>query len=365
MQISDFTSIDGGTSRAKQVGMLFRQLFDAESATYTYLIADEATREAAIIDPVREQVARDLELLRELDLKLIYTLETHVHADHVTGSGALRDATGARIVVARAAGASCADIHVDDHQVLSLGRQRIEILATPGHTAGCVSYRMQDRVFTGDALLIRGTGRTDFQSGSAPALYDSINVKLFHLPDETLVYPGHDYKGRTVSTIGEEKRFNPRLAGKSKEEFIKIMGELRLAPPKKISEALPANLACGQPEKQKSEIAAALLRESGAQRAEGYFEIDHRWARDHAREKGARIVDVRSADEFAQGHLEGAELVPLETLASAAVSWNRRSPILTVCRSGKRSASAARTLEQLGFEFVASLRGGMVAVEGA
>ena len=225
--------------------MIFRQLFDAESSTYTYLLADPATREAVLIDAVREQVDRDLGLLVELDLELVYVLDTHVHADHVTGAGALRDRTGARTVVGGRA-APCADVHVGHGDVLRAGSLEIHVLATPGHTDDSVSYVVGDRVFTGDALLVRGTGRTDFQNGDAGALYDSITRVLFALPDATQVFPAHDYRGHTATTIGEEKRFNPRVAGKSRDEFVALMRELNLPAPRKIQEAVPANQACGE-----------------------------------------------------------------------------------------------------------------------
>ena len=333
--------------------MLFRQLFDPETSTYTYLLADEKTRQAVIIDPVVEQTSRDLSLLDELGLRLVYMLETHVHADHVTGSGALRDATGAKTVVSRAAGVACADVPVNDGDRLQVGDIEIRVLSTPGHTDGCVSYLAADRVFTGDALPIRGTGRTDFQSGSAERLYHSITEKLFTLPSETLVFPGHDYKGRTVSTIGEELRFNPRLAGKSKEQFVRIMAELKLVPPKKIAESVPANLLCG----------SDFLRRSSATLAGDIYEVDPKWTRDQASKSGARLIDVRTPEEFEGGHLTEAELIPVDDLARGAEAWDRRRPIVTVCRSGIRSARAARVLRELGFTAVASMRGGMLALQ--
>lgn len=228
--------------------MIFRQLFDQETSTYTYILADKETREAVIIDPVREQLERDLAILRELDLKLLYALDTHVHADHVTGLGLLREATGCKTVASRHAKVDCHDLPVGEGSRIRFGKHELVVLETPGHTDGCLSYVTGDRsmVFTGDALLIRGTGRTDFQQGNAEKLYRSITEKLFSLPDETLVYPGHDYKGRMVSTIGEEKRFNPRVGqGKSLEEFQTIMANLDLPKPRYIDVALPANLACG------------------------------------------------------------------------------------------------------------------------
>lgn len=225
--------------------MLFRQLFDQESSTYTYLIADESTREAALIDPVLEQVERDHRVVNELGLKLTRVLETHLHADHVTGAGRLRELTGAR-VVASTLGASCVDQPVKDGEVLALGGLRIQVLATPGHTDDSVSFRVGSKLFTGDTLLIRACGRTDFQNGDPGQLYDSITHKLFTLPDETEVYPGHDYAGLMMSTIGEEKRHNPRLAGRSREEFIELMNNRKLAPPRKLDVAVPANRVCGK-----------------------------------------------------------------------------------------------------------------------
>jgi glyoxylase-like metal-dependent hydrolase (beta-lactamase superfamily II) len=224
--------------------MLFRQLFDAESSTYTYLIADEQTGDAALVDPVREQAERDLHLLDELGLRLRFVLETHTHADHVTAAGLLRERTGARTVVG-AGGPACADRHLADGEELVIGGIRVRLLETPGHTDESVSYLVGDRVLTGDALTIRGAGRTDFQNGDPRRLYRSITGVLFALPDETLVYPGHDYRGMTVSTIGEEKRANPRLAGKSEEEFVTIMEGLGLPMPKKLAVAVPANRGCG------------------------------------------------------------------------------------------------------------------------
>lgn len=227
--------------------MLFRQLFDAESGSYTYLLADPASRQAALIDSVYGQVDRDATLIRELELDLKYLLETHIHADHVTGTEVLKQRfPGARSVISAQSGCACADVSVHDGDSLLLGAYSIWILATPGHTRGCLSYLAEDKVFTGDTLLIRGCGRTDFQEGDPGQLYDSITQKLFTLPSATLVYPGHNYAGLTVSSIGEEKRLNPRLAGKSRKQFMAIMNALELPPPKKIHEAVPANLSCGR-----------------------------------------------------------------------------------------------------------------------
>ncbi|MBK7400613.1 MAG: MBL fold metallo-hydrolase [Myxococcales bacterium] len=226
------------------MALLFRQLFDRESSTYTYLLADTETGDAALVDPVLEQHTRDLALLDELGLRLRFVLETHVHADHVTAAGLLRERTGAR-TVASARGAPCADQHVGHGEVLRLGAHTITALATPGHTDDSLSYAIDGMVFTGDALLVRGTGRTDFQNGDPRALYRSIHEVLLRLPDDTVVYPGHDYKGFTSSTIGEERRHNPRVAGKTEEEFVALLNGLDLPPPKRLAEAVPRNRACG------------------------------------------------------------------------------------------------------------------------
>lgn len=226
--------------------MIFRQLFEPETSTYSYLLGCERTQRAVLIDPVASEIDGYLQLLQALNLKLIYTLETHVHADHITGSGLLREKIGSKSVVHRDAGAMCADLLVTDGVLLQVGEIEILVRHTPGHTNGCVSYVMADRVFTGDALLIGGSGRTDFQQGDAGQLFDSIISKLFSLPPDTLVYPGHDYQGNTVSTIKQEIAKNARLGGgKSRDEFIAIMQDLNLAYPRFIDKALPANQFCG------------------------------------------------------------------------------------------------------------------------
>ena len=244
--------------------MLLRQLFDAETCTYTYLLADEETREAVLIDPVREQLGRDLELLGELGLELVHVLETHVHADHVTGASLLRARTGARTVVSRDAGALCADVLVGDGDVIRFGKHALEVRSTPGHTDGCVTYVTPDRTmaFTGDALLIRGCGRTDFQQGNPRTLYRSVHDKIFTLPDACAIYPGHDYKGRTCSTVAEEKALNPRLGGgKTEDEFVAIMQDLHLAYPRKIDIAVRANTRCGRLDTDDGESAGEVAGE--------------------------------------------------------------------------------------------------------
>ncbi len=346
--------------------MLMRQLFDPETSTYTYLLADEETREAVLIDPVLEQVERDLQVLRELDLTLVWALDTHVHADHVTALGTLRAKTGCQTVLSEAAGSGCADRMVKQGDRVAFGAQSLEVRQTPGHTSGCVTYVTGDRrmAFTGDALLIRGCGRTDFQQGSARELYRSVHEQIFSLPDATLVYPGHDYKGRTVSTVGEEKRWNPRLAAtRTEDEFVATMAGLQLAYPKKIDVALPANLQCGVPRglpvggeapgEQRwapVEVSAAFVPE-----------VSCEWLA--ANPDVGRLVDVREVDEFNNelGHVAGSALTPLATLEAAAGSWDREAPVVVICRSGGRSAKAALALQGRGFTKVASLRGGMLA----
>ncbi len=222
-------------------------MFEVQSSTYTYLLADAQTKEAVIIDPVLETAERDLKLMRELGVKLVCILETHIHADHVTGASFIREKTGAKIALSRAAQASGADVLLDDGHEIFFGAHKLTVIATPGHTAGCLSYYTDGKVFTGDALFIRGTGRTDFQQGSAATLYDSITRRLFALPPDTEVYPAHDYCGQTKSTLALEKQFNPRVGGgKTQAEFVAIMNDLKLAPPKMIQIAAPANLRCGQ-----------------------------------------------------------------------------------------------------------------------
>ncbi|NJO77356.1 MAG: MBL fold metallo-hydrolase [Cyanobacteria bacterium RM1_2_2] len=226
--------------------MLFRQLFDRDSWTYTYLIADLNTQEAVLVDPVIEQSDRDYKLLNELGLKLKYCLETHVHADHITGTGKLRELTGCEGIVPENAQVACANRWIKHGEVLKVGEIEIQAIATLGHTDSHMAYLVNgDRALTGDALFIRGCGRTDFQSGDAGTLYDSVTQNLFTLSDETLVYPAHDYRGHSVSTIAEEKQWNPRFVGRTRNQFIEFMGSLNLPDPKKMMEAVPANEQCG------------------------------------------------------------------------------------------------------------------------
>lgn len=344
--------------------MLFRQLFDPESSTYTYLLADERSREALLIDPVREQIERDVELLGELELRLVYALETHVHADHVSAGGRLRERLGCQLGLGAAAGVTTADLQLADGARVGFGGHALEVRATPGHTAGCTTYvcRELGAAFTGDALLIRGCGRTDFQGGDARALFASVRTRILDLPQGTLLYPAHDYRGRTVTTVAEERRFNPRLCdARSEDEFLAIMAGLRLAYPKRMDEAVPANLCAGitepeqtHPSQRPEDRWAPIARTRG-----GVPVLEGHWLEAHARE--LRIVDVREPIEFCGplGHLPGAELVPLAGLAAAARGWDRARPVVAVCTYGVRSGKAAQQLADAGFERVASLHGGL------
>lgn len=343
--------------------MLFRQLFDSETSTYTYLLADEATRDAVIIDPVLAQIERDTGLVQDLGLQLRYALDTHVHADHVTALGSLRERLGVKTVISERAGVGCADLLVKEGDVIAFGAHRLEVLETPGHTDGCITYVTGDRAmaFTGDALLIRGCGRTDFQGGDAHQLYRSVHDKLFALPAHTLIYPAHDYKGRTVTSIEEERRLNPRLGGSHSEaEFAVIMGQLALAYPKYIDIALPRNVRCGlavvtgepEPDRRWAPVEVSIG---------GIPEVAPEWVALHGRE--VRLVDVREPDELVGelGHIDGIERLPLDQLPGALETAARDRPIVFVCRSGGRSGKAALSLARLGFERVASMRGGMRA----
>src|SRR5204863_8018848 len=225
--------------------MIFRQLFDSVSGTYTYLLASRRGGEALIIDPVIEKVERYVQLITELDLKLVKAVDTHLHADHITGLGALRDRTHCITVMGEHSKVDVVSMRVAEGDKLTIEGLALDVIYTPGHTDDSYSFRLPDRVFTGDTLLIRGTGRTDFQNGDPRAQYDSIFNKLLKLPDETLVFPAHDYKGETVSTIGEERAFNPRLQVKSVEEYVELMNNLKLPNPKMMDVAVPANMKVG------------------------------------------------------------------------------------------------------------------------
>jgi glyoxylase-like metal-dependent hydrolase (beta-lactamase superfamily II)/rhodanese-related sulfurtransferase len=341
--------------------MIFRQLFDPPSSTYTYLLADERSRHALLVDPVFEQARRDTALIEELGLKLQWTLETHVHADHVTGAWLLRERLGSRIALSAESGAQGADRRLRHGDRVEFGKRWLEVRETPGHTDGCITYVVDDHkaALTGDALLIRGCGRTDFQQGSPDTLYRSVHEQIFSLPDECLLYPAHDYRGLTVTSVEEEKLYNPRLGGQIlKEDFIGYMNHLGLAHPKQMDIAVPANLRCGQPQEQtptRHQDWAPLTYTFA-----GIWEIQPQWLEEHAR--NVQIVDVREPNEFngSLGHVPGAILMPLGTLTERAGELSKERPIVTVCRSGARSAQATVLLGKAGFTEVANLSGGML-----
>jgi len=313
-----------------------------------------------LIDPVFEQARRDAALIEELGVKLRYTLETHVHADHVTGAWLLRQKLGSRIAISASSGAEGADLFVKDSDRLTLGKRYLEARATPGHTAGCTTYVLDDQsmAFTGDALLIRGCGRTDFQQGDPGKLFRSVRSQIFSLPEECTLYPGHDYRGLTATSVGEEKLYNPRLAeGILEQDFVGYMRHLGLPHPKQMELAVPANLKCGKPQQSTTQNPDwGLLTYTFA----GIWEVQPNWLEEHLRD--VQIVDVRELDEFngPLGHIPGASLVPLGTLAENAAKLGRDKPIVVVCRSGARSAQATQMLGKAGFEKVANLSGGML-----
>src|SRR5271155_2506544 len=339
--------------------LIFRQLFDPQSSTYTYLLGDGASRAAVLIDPVFEQVRRDAALIDELGLTLLYSLETHIHADHVTGAALLRQQTGCQIALSADSGAEGADRYLVDDDVIAFGERNLQVRKTPGHTSGCQTYVLDDRsmAFTGDCLLIRGSGRTDFQQGDPHAMYRSVHHQIFTLPDNCLLYPAHDYRGLTVTSVGEERHFNPRLGGESGEaDFTGYMKNLRLAHPKKLDVAVPANLKCGRPETEPDMAADqswAPLKYTFA----GIWEIDPHGLEEHA--EAVQILDVREPGEFdgPLGHIRGATLIPLGELAERAGELARDPPIVAVCRAGSRSAQATVILREAGF---ADLAGGML-----
>jgi sulfur dioxygenase len=346
--------------------IVFRQLFDPTSSTYTYLLGDSVSGEAVLIDPVFEQVRRDAALIAELGLKLLWSLETHVHADHVTGAWLLKNRLGSHIALAAASGAAGADRLLQDGDRVVFGRRSLEVRATPGHTNGCVTYVLDDdsMAFTGDCVLIRGSGRTDFQQGDARSLYRSVRARIFSLPDSCLLYPAHDYRGLTVTSVCEEKKFNPRLGGEIAEgDYAGYMKNLDLPHPKKIDEAVPANLRCGQP--GNGEVALedpdwAPLRFTFS----GIWEVEPHWLEENLGK--VQVLDVREPNEFTGplGHIRGAVLVPLGELAEKAKELPRDKPIIAVCRAGSRSAHATAILQKAGFTDVANLPGGMLRWRG-
>jgi sulfur dioxygenase len=346
------------------------QLFDPASSSYTYLICDEATREAIIIDPVDDQLARDLAVLREHGLKLVWALETHTHADHITSAGLLAEHTGARTAAPEGCGIGTAAVQLKDGDVLRFGPEQLKALHTPGHTAGSMSYLWRGHVFTGDTLLVNGCGRTDFQSGSAAALYRSLTEVLFALPDDTVVWPGHDYQGRSHTTIGAEKAGNARVAGKTLAEFKAIMDELNLPKPRRLDEAVPANLSSGMRHDAGAPGAGPQVADPSRPRpAQGYAgDVLPQLAFDWWQKGDAVLVDVRSdAEREWVGFIPGA--VPLawkqwpgmalnssfDDALKAAVPPGKKAVLM--CRSGVRSVAAARRATELGVEAYNMLEG--------
>lgn len=342
---------------------IFRQLFDISTSTYTYLLGDAG--EALLIDPVFEHERRDLALVRELGLRLVAVLDTHVHADHVTAAWRLQQRTGCRIALAAAAGAEGVDLPLAHGSRVDFGRRHLLARSTPGHTAGCMTYVLDDAsmAFTGDALLVRGCGRTDFQQGSAAALFHSVREQILTLPEDCLLYPAHDYRGITVTTVGEERRLNPRLGGDANEaDFTGYMQHLGLPHPKQMDVAVPANLRCGRPAGDAAPPAepdwAPLALTFG-----GVWEIQPAALEERLAEGAPlQVLDLREAAEAGDGlgRISGAQALPLSQLAGRLDTLDRARPVVAVCRSGTRSAQATLLLGKAGFERVANLAGGML-----
>jgi glyoxylase-like metal-dependent hydrolase (beta-lactamase superfamily II)/rhodanese-related sulfurtransferase len=335
--------------------MIFRQLFDSVSGTYSYLLASRAGGEAMILDPVLERVDRYCQLLRELDLKLVKAVDTHLHADHVTGLGELRDRTQCVTIMGEQTKADVVAMRVADGDEVTIEGITLNVMYTPGHTDDSYSYLMGDRVFTGDTLLIRGTGRTDFQNGSARAQYESIFNRLLKLPDETMVFPAHDYKGDTVSTIGEEKRYNPRLQVRSVDEYVELMSSLKLPNPKMMDVAVPANMHVGL---HQDELAKQGLAFTAIEAIEGLGRPD------------LLLVDLREvAERVKHGTLPGAlhapypsigdSLKPGGMLREVANATGRR--VVFFCAYGERSAMAVAAAKQAGLNNPAHIAGGIDA----
>ncbi len=342
--------------------LIFRQLIDYRSSTYTYLLADIVSREAVLIDSVFEQARRDAALIEELGLKLLCTLETHVHADHVTGAWLAKQRLGSEIMLSEQAGADCADRYLQHGDRVEFGKRYLGVRATPGHTSGCLTYVLDDEscAFTGDCLLIRGAGRTDFQQGDAATMYRSVYTQILSLPASCLLYPGHDYRGLTVTSVGEERAFNPRLGGElSESDFVGYMQNLGLSHPKQMDVAVPANLRCGRPEAAagaEDEADWAPLNYTFA----GIWEIQPDWVEEHAND--LCILDVRETDEFdgPLGHIPNAQHIPLGELEQRIAEVPREQPVITVCRAGGRSARGTLILKNAGIDQTANLAGGML-----
>jgi glyoxylase-like metal-dependent hydrolase (beta-lactamase superfamily II)/rhodanese-related sulfurtransferase len=335
--------------------MIFRQLFDSVSGTYSYLIASRRGGEALIIDPVLEKVDRYLQLVKELDLKLVKAVDTHIHADHITGLGALRDRTQCITVMGENAKVDVVSMRVTEGDTLTIEGVAMDVLYTPGHTDDSYSFLMRDRVFTGDTLLIRGTGRTDFQNGSARAQYESLFGKILRLPEETLVYPAHDYKGDTVSTIGEEKRFNPRLQVQSVDEYVDLMSKLNLPNPKMMDVAVPANMRVGLAQ---DEIARKGWSVTPTQAVKLIGQQD------------VALVDLRERSEREKhGMIPGSLHAPYPDLQEnirkggmlheLATSTSKR--IVFYCAFGERSAMAVQAAQDAGIASACHIHGGLDA----
>ena len=338
--------------------LIFRQLFDNKSCTYTYVLGDSESRKAVIVDPVLENVERDESLIRELGLELEYILETHCHADHITGASSLRHISKAKIGVSRNGGVRGADLYLTSKNSIAFGNYNLQVRETPGHTSGCITFvlKNQGMAFTGDALLIRGCGRTDFQGGSSADLYHSVRNQIFTLPDTTRLFPAHDYKGRMSTTVLEERKFNPRFGdGVQKDDFLGYMDHLELPHPKMIAEAVPVNLCCGKFQ----DIEFSLKPEAFRSTFAGSWEVDTSWAKRNAHK--LFFLDVREIDEqddFIFNIVAGMN-IPLGDLRRRVGELPKNKPIITVCRSGARSELACRILREAGFRDVANLEGGV------
>ena len=340
--------------------LLFRQLFDGDTGSFTYLLADVPSRQGVIIDTVFEQHDRDLALINELGIELVASIDTHAHADHVTGSWLMHEASGCAIGLAAAARAENVSLPLAHGDRLTFGGRWLEVRATPGHTNGCLSFVLDDQslAFSGDALLVRGCGRCDFQQGNAHSLYRSITEQILSLPDSCLLYPGHDYTGRSVTSVAEEKAFNARLGGNASErDFVGHMENMKLPHPHKIAEALPGNMRSGKPHAtaKGSAPAWAPLSRSYA----GLPELSPAWVVAHQSE--VTLLDVRSAEEFngPDGRVAGSLLIPLPELESRSGELPADRPLVVVCHSGSRSALATQQLLKAGRQRVANLRGGL------
>jgi sulfur dioxygenase len=335
--------------------MIFRQLFDNMSGTYTYLLASRHGGEALIIDPVLEKVDRYIQLVRELELRLVKAVDTHLHADHITGLGALRDRTHCVTVMGEKSKADVVSMRLADGDKLTIEGITLDALYTPGHTDDSYSFVMGDRVFTGDTLLIRGTGRTDFQNGDARAQYDSIFNRLLRLPDETLVFPAHDYKGETVSTIGEEKKFNPRLQVKSVDEYVALMSNLNLPNPKMMDVAVPANMRVGLSQDEIARRGWALSAREAATLT-GQPKVAFVDLREHAERERYGVIPGSLHAPY--GDL-AANVRPGGMLNELARATGKR--IIFYCAFGERSAMAVQAAQDAGLASACHIQGGIAA----